>query len=320
MKVYDAYKLAIKTGMKMDPRPKDEVDKVLKDAKKEYSDLSDDRKELYDAERLWNPYQDSRFVWGDDISKDIEAERMMWGIDITPGEMLLADRLREKGQTISSVVAHHPNGKSKTCFPEVMWMQTDIFHDVGVPINIVEGMMIPRMEEVKRNVLGLNYNQAADTARLLEIPLFNVHSPADNMVQNYLEKKFEKTQPKYLEDIIDVLLTEPEFRCAAKLNDPPKIIVGNRNSRCGKIISKMTGGTSAPKEIYEKLADVGVGTVVGMHFPDSHIEECRKHHINVVISGHMASDSMGINLICDAWEKKGIETIGCSGFTRFSRN
>lgn len=150
--------------------------------------------------------------------------------------------------------------------------------------------------------------------------MFNIHSPADNMVQKYMGKMFKDSEPKYLEDIIDRLMKEPEFQTATKLNDPPRIMVGSKKNHCGKVVSKMTGGTSGPKELYEKLAIAGVGTVVGMHFPDDHIEECKKHNINVIISGHMASDSLGINLICDVWEKKGIDVLGCSGFTRFSRN
>ena len=102
----------------------------------------------------------------------------------------------------------------------------------------------------------------------------------------------------------------------------PKRIVsfGSPKNHAGKVIAKMTGGTSGPKEIYEKFAQAGVGTVVGMHFPESHIEEAKKHHINMIVSGHMASDSVGVNLIADEWEKKGIEVIPCSGLIRVSRN
>ncbi|MCL2333408.1 hypothetical protein [Candidatus Methanoplasma termitum] len=320
MKVYDAYKLAIETGIKNDPRPKEEVNIVLKNAKEEYDKLPKNKKEYFDKEKLWNPYSDSRLSWGEELAKETEAERFIWGIDIGTGEIMLADRLKEKGQKISAVVAHHPTGMSRTPFPEVMWMQTDMFHDVGIPINITEGLIKTRMDEVSRNVMGSNYNQPVDAARLLDILMFNIHSPADNMVQLYLEDLIEKAEPKYLEDIIDLLMTEPEFKLASKYNDPPKIMVGNKKSRCGKVIAKMTGGTSGPKEMYEKLAQAGVGTVVGMHFPENHLEEAKKQNINMIISGHMASDSLGINRICDVWEKKGIEVIGCGGFMRFSRN
>ncbi|MDR0523544.1 MAG: hypothetical protein LBG62_03890 [Candidatus Methanoplasma sp.] len=320
MKVYDAYKLAIETGIRHDPRPKEEVQIVLDEAREAYEKLPEDEKALFDEERLWNPYSDSRFSWGADMAKREKAERLMWGIDIGTGEVLLADRLRERGGKVSAVVAHHPVGMSKTPFPEVMRMQADMFHGAGVPINIAEGLMKGRMDEVSRNVLGSNYNQPVDAARLLEIPMFNIHSPADNMVDERMGEIFERERPKYLEDIVKALLKEPEFAQAARYNDPPKIIVGGKKSRCGKIVAKMTGGTSGPKEIYAALAQAGVGTVVGMHFPESHVEEAKRCNVNMVVSGHMASDSLGINLICDVWEKKGIEVLGCSGFTRFSRN
>ena len=306
MKIYEAYELAIRTGMERDPRPKDEVQKVLDDAREAYDKLPEDRRELFDQERLWNPYTDSRFSVMADEARDMEAECLMWGIDVGPAEVLLADRLREKGREVSALVAHHPIGTARTKFPEVMWMQTDMYHEMGVPINVTEGLMKPRMDDVLRGVMGSNYNQGADAARLLGIPLFNVHSPADNMVQRYLTDLFERTEPKRLGDLIDVLYTEPEFRQAARYN--------------GRIVCKMTGGTSGPKEIYEKFAQAGVGTVVGMHFPESHIEEARKNNVNIVISGHMSSDSLGVNLICDMWERHGIDVLPCSGFTRFSRN
>ena len=320
MKIYDAYRLAIETGMSKDPRPEAEVKKVLSDANEAYEKLEDDRKDLFDTERLWNPYTDSRFSALAEESKDIDVTKVMWGIDIGTGEVLLADRLREKGRDISAVVAHHPIGTARSRFPEVMSIQADMFHNAGMPINVAEGILKPRVDEVLRNVLGSNYNQAVDAAKLLGIPLFNVHSPADNMVQDYLEVLFSEKVPYRMSDIIDTLLTEPEFRSAARCNDGPRIMVGSKDDRCGRVVFKMTGGTSGPKEMYQKLADAGVGTVVGMHFPESHYEEARKANVNLVISGHSASASLGINLISDAWEREGIELIPCSGLIRCSRN
>lgn len=320
MKIYDAYRLAIETGMSKDPRPEEEVRKVLSDANEAYEKLEDDRKDLFDTERLWNPYTDSRFSALAEESKDIDVNSVMWGIDIGTGEVLLADRLREKGRDISALVAHHPIGTARSRFPEVMSIQADMFHNAGMPINVAEGILKPRVDEVLRNVLGSNYNQAVDAAKLLGIPLFNVHSPADNMVQDYLEVLFSEKIPYRLSDITDTLLTEPEFRSAARCNDGPRIMVGSKDDRCGRVVFKMTGGTSGPKEMYQKLADAGVGTVVGMHFPESHYEEARKANVNLIISGHMASDSLGINLISDVWEREGIEVIPCSGLIRCSRN
>ncbi len=80
-----------------------------------------------------------------------------------------------------------------------------------------------------------------------------------------------------------------------------------------------TGGTESAKEVYERLSTAGVGTIIGMHMAEEHKKEAEKYHINVVIAGHIASDSLGLNLFLDELEKKGIEIISCSGLIRVSR-
>jgi hypothetical protein len=56
-----------------------------------------------------------------------------------------------------------------------------------------------------------------------------------------------------------------------------------------------------------------------MHISEKHRKKAQKAHINVVIAGHMASDSLGMNLFLDELEKKGIEIIPCSGLIRVKR-
>lgn len=83
----------------------------------------------------------------------------------------------------------------------------------------------------------------------------------------------------------------------------------------------MTGGTEGAKDIFESLANSGVGTIVGMHLSDDHRKEAEKRHINVVIAGHISSDNLGMNLLFDEVQRKGkLNIIPCSGFWRFSRN
>jgi hypothetical protein len=82
----------------------------------------------------------------------------------------------------------------------------------------------------------------------------------------------------------------------------------------------MTGGTSGSESSYEKLSQAGIGTIVGMHMTDKHRKEAEKHHFNVVIAGHISSDSLGMNLLLDGIEQKGVEIIPCSGMIRHKRN
>ncbi len=39
----------------------------------------------------------------------------------------------------------------------------------------------------------------------------------------------------------------------------------------------------------------------------------------LILMSHMASDSLGMNLLLDELEKQGVEIVACSGFTRFLR-
>jgi hypothetical protein len=81
----------------------------------------------------------------------------------------------------------------------------------------------------------------------------------------------------------------------------------------------MTGGTSGSEDAYEKLRIAGVGTLVVMHIGEKHRKEAEKNHINVVNAGHMASDSLGMNMILDEVARKGVEILPSAGLLRFSR-
>ena len=68
------------------------------------------------------------------------------------------------------------------------------------------------------------------------------------------------------------------------------------------------------------MSQAGIGTVIAMHTSEEHRKEAEAAHINIVIAGHMSSDSLGMNLLMDDLEKQGIEIVPCSGFTRFKRS
>ncbi|GAH67592.1 unnamed protein product, partial [marine sediment metagenome] len=106
----------------------------------------------------------------------------------------------------------------------------------------------------------------------------------------------------------------------AKLQVPPKIVSGSEDSKCGKIFVDMTGGTEGSKEIFEKYANSGVSTLVGMHLSEEHLENAKKAKLNVVIAGHISSDNLGLNLLFDELEKEEkLEFIGISGFERIKK-
>jgi hypothetical protein len=119
---------------------------------------------------------------------------------------------------------------------------------------------------------------------------------------------------------LDILNNIPEYRESAKGKAGPKLFTGNKDNRCGKIaLTEITGGTEGSPEIYERLAQAGIGTVIGMHMSEKHTEAAKKAHINAVIAGHMSSDSIGINLFLDEIEKREVEIVPASGLIRVKR-
>lgn len=317
MKLSAIYKLAVKMGIESDPRGVDGVKKTLARRKKAYDELPKKKQTEFDLEDLTNPYVDSRIYTG---KPDMEVNSILAGIDINAAEVLLADRLNQKGESIDLLLTHHPEGASLAALHEVMDVQADIWAKYGVPINIAEGVMRDRITEVQRRFSPVNHAEAIDAARLLGFAFMSTHTITDNLIHDFMEKLFLKKNPETVGDVLDVLKAEPEYKEAMKGKAGPMIFAGNSGNRAGKIAPiEFTGGTEPSHIIYEKLAMAGVGTVIGMHAGEEHRKEAMKYHINLVIAGHMSSDSLGMNLLLDELEKNKIKIIPCSGLIRVRR-
>jgi NIF3 (NGG1p interacting factor 3). len=119
--------------------------------------------------------------------------------------------------------------------------------------------------------------------------------------------------------VVKLLEEIPEYQKSIRNGLPPKILSGSEDSRAGKIYVDMTGGTEGAKEIFEKQAAAGISTLVGMHFSEEALEMAKKANLNVIVAGHIASDTLGLNLLLDQVEKEmgeKLEIVGISGFER----
>ncbi len=311
MKLNEIYKLFIEFGIENDPRGKDEIKKLLEERKKEYEKLDENEREFFDKDSLFNPYGDTRILYG---TGEEEIKKIIVGIDVDSAEVMLA---KDLGYDL--VISHHPRGYALLNLPDVMKLQEDALVNYGVPINIGQKLMAKRISEVDRALTPQNAYRAVDTAKILNIPFMCVHTPADNAVHYFLTQLFEKEKPKYLKDVIDILLTIPEYREAKKMGFGPKIFSGDLRSKAGKIMIDMTGGTEGAKELMKKLSEAGVGTIIGMHFSEEHRKEAEENLINLVVAGHMSSDSIGLNILLDEIEKKVLTINSFSGFIRVKR-
>lgn len=312
MKTKDIFNLGVQMGIDADFRGKQGVEKMLLRKKKSYNSLNEEKKKDFDIEALDNPFLDSRIH---NIYEDKEIKKIIAGIDIDTSELLLA-----KQMNVDLIIGHHPVGRALSNLADVMDLQSDVLNYYGVPINIAEKLMSIRISEVARGVNSSNHNKVIDASKLLNLNFINLHTPCDNLVAKYLKDLIEKNNPERVEDLINLLKEIPEYKEACKINAGPKIFSGSPESRCGKIVlTEITGGTEGSSKLYEKMAQAGIGTIIGMHMSEEHKKEAEAANINVVIAGHISSDSIGMNLFLDELEKQGIEIIPFSGLTRVKR-
>jgi hypothetical protein len=317
LKLRTLYEFVINEGIKADPRSQADIKVLLASEKKKYEKLDEKEKMFFDEDRLFNPFADSRILNGD---PNINVKTAIVGIDMEVGEMVLVDRLREKGTPIDLVIGHHPDGHALANFYEVMSLQSNIFAQEGVPIAIAESLTKERMAEVGRNVSAANHMQTVDAARLLDIPFMCMHTPADNHVYTYLQNLMNTKKPRTLKDILSILDAQPEYSEAKKRNAGPFILNGSIESSAGKVLVDMTGGTEGSREIFSRLAQSGISTIVCMHLSEAHYKKASEQKINVINAGHIASDNLGINLVLDkVCKKEKIKIIEASGFRRHTR-
>ncbi len=281
-----------------------------------YGRLADPRKNKQGR----NLFPDSAVLFG---RLDTEVKKIMVGIDIEVADLLLADHIRQK-EGLDLVVAHHPEGVAYTGLHEVMRLQIDLLTQAGVAAKTAIRLVEERMSEVQRRVLPANHTRPVDAARILKLPFMNMHTPADNHVYRFLEAKFKQNAGRLrrLEDLVGILNTIPEYQIAAKFNTGPRIILGNPRRPVGKILLEMTGGTEGSKDVFDKLYKAGVRTLVSMHLSEEHFKKVKDANLNVVIAGHISSDTLGLNLLLDNIEKSAgykFEVVACSGFTRIKR-
>ncbi|MFH1338862.1 MAG: NGG1p interacting factor NIF3 [Candidatus Omnitrophota bacterium] len=288
MKLSELYNQAIRLGRRFDPR----------------------------GNRSWQ-YSDSAILYG---KPGTEIRRILVGIDIEVGELMLADKLRQT-QGLDLVISHHPEGRALAGLYNVMQLQVDMLESVGIEPAVARQLIEERKAEVQRRLSPVNHMRTVDVARILRLPLMCLHTPADNHASFFIQRLLEKNKPKSLAGIIDILNTLPEYREAGKNSVAPRIILGNPRSYAGKIFVEMTGGTEGSRQAFKSLAKKGVRTLVSMHLSEEHFRKVKESDLNVVVAGHISSDTLGLNLLLDGIEKKGrLEIINCSGFRRFNHD
>ena len=236
-------------------------------------------------------------------------KKVLMGVDMDTAELLLARQLG-----YDCVVSHHPRN-TNVDMPDLLHVHIRKLEALGVPKNKSQKLLEDRKEELNYRQHVSNSRRSESAAKLLDMPFMCIHTPTDMIgeiiVQEFLDKKFKDKPDTTVQDIVEALDEIEEYRISER---KPVIRVGKKESYAGKIYVLMSGLTGPGPKIVKEYFEAGVGTLVLMHIPEKDAKEIKEQGIgNVVVAGHMSSDSLGINKLAREWAKKGVETTMMSG-------
>jgi hypothetical protein len=239
------------------------------------------------------PDDSAIYVRGENIRK------VFFGIDAGVPELLLAKQLG-----YDCVIAHHPQGGSAvTNFHRVFKRHIQQMVDAGVPREEAKAAVRKKLKQLELQAHTRNYAHSVDVAKLLRMPYMNIHTPLDEVGRRIMSEQIHsktKTNPS-VRSVVSALSKLNEFRNAVT---KIKIGLGKAENLAGRIVVSHGAGTNGGYEIAKTYFKHNVGTVVYIHINPMDLEKLKAGAIGkLIVTGHIASDSVGINPLIHELEK-----------------
>ncbi|HYS99833.1 MAG TPA: hypothetical protein VEO20_04130 [Thermoplasmata archaeon] len=248
------------------------------------------------------------------INVPVKAVRKaLFGIDVEAADLVLA---KDKGYDL--VIAHHPTGGSAILeFPKVLTKHADILVHHGVPKADADAAVREMQEEREPAVHAENYDRLPSIARLLGIGLMCIHNPCDEIGRRVMDETLRAHLPPNprVRDAIDTLYAIPEFQAAKT-----RIVVrmGDVAHPLGKWAVHHGAGTNGGVPVARAAFEHGIDTVFYIHINAGALQRLWERYgrggsKNLVVTGHVASDSIGINALVRELRARGLRVDTYSG-------
>ncbi len=239
-----------------------------------------------------------------------DLRRLLMGIDIGEAELLLA---REQGY--DAAVAHHPaGGAARVGFHRVLDTHRRMLEAHGVPP--VEAADAVADLALQHEVGGHahNYDRAPSVARLLGLPFLNVHQPLDEIGRQRMHRTLEGCSAgATVADAVAALEALPEFRRALT---SVAVRLGEEANPLGRWVVAHGAGTNGGYAVARAYFAHGLDTVVYIHIAPGELKRLREDVAlrgkSLVVTGHLASDSLGITPYVARLREEGME-VTCIG-------
>jgi len=241
-----------------------------------------------------------------------DVHRVLFGVDISLAEVLWAQQ-----NGFDAVIAHHPLGdRTRTRFTElVRSRQVEQMAAEGIARDAAESAISARLEAIARRTHMLNVNAIVDSARLFGMPLCNVHLACDIITRNAIIEMLRRHHDDRatVGDCLDWFDEFPEYSHG---HARPEAWLGSTANPLGRWTVAIAGGTNGGFPVFTEYFRAGVDTIFAMHIDEDDLQRLRASRDpddTLVVTGHMTSDSIGINVVIAGLEERGIEVVRTSG-------
>ncbi|HKO41261.1 MAG TPA: Nif3-like dinuclear metal center hexameric protein [Nitrososphaeraceae archaeon] len=232
--------------------------------------------------------------------KGSNIKKVFVSIDVSPFDIYLA-----KTQGCDCVLTHHPIGKSAVSFHKVFDRHVEYMMEKGVKKNFAISLVKDLKYRAYLKSHSLIYNDVISTAQILKMPLLNIHQPLDEYMRKVILFKLYKSKLKTLSDLIEAIEEITEFKKALT-----RILIcnGKASNEIGNWVLVIAAGSNGGYDIARTYYENNVSTVIYLHIDYNELKKVKKDKTckNLIILGHLAGDSIGMNKICNELEKRGI--------------
>ncbi len=232
-----------------------------------------------------------------------KINKVLIAIDVGTAELMLARYLG-----CDAVIAHHPIGIAHINFYKVLDRHVDLMMENGVPRKIARDAVKRLKDRVDTRTHSDIYSHTVGVAKALGMPLVNIHQPCDEYMRQVILQAITSGRTEYVSDIIKSVSKIPEFRQAATR---VQVRLGSTKRRAGRWALVVAAGTNGGYNIAKAYLQHGVSTVIYLHVEYGELVKMKEDRLdgNLVVLGHLAGDSIGLNGLAERLEDLGVETV-----------
>jgi hypothetical protein len=179
----------------------------------------------------------------------------------------------------------------------------------GIPKNAAEDAVRALKQRTQMKSHANIYRQTIDTAKALQIALVNIHQPCDEFMRRIIMTKIKSIKCNgRVSNLLKVVQEIPEFRNAITR---PLVALGSMRNNVGRMALVLAAGTNGGYRIAKLYYENDITTVIYLHIDPGEAARLRSEKVkgNLVLLGHLAGDSIGLNAFADKLERCGIQTI-----------